>query len=121
MQKIKITPNPHVAAIFQGWSEDWSKEAKAEQKDSANQFHTVYKIAGELFTKGGELDANVVSALYNDCKQKVTMSKAMVDKVKSALTNDEEKAELLIKKINTTAQDAAYIVKELGQQMLEQA
>lgn len=32
-----------------------------------------------------------------------------------------KKAELLIKKINTTAQDAAYIVKELGQQMLEQA
>lgn len=46
------------------------KKQKQSKKDSANQFHTVYKIAGELFTKGGELDANVVSALYNDCKQK---------------------------------------------------
>lgn len=115
MQQVNIIPNPQIAIIFKGWASDWEKESQAEQKNMATKFHTVYKIAADLFIKGGEVDVQFLSALFEDCKQKLEMAQAMNKKVKAALSEDDERAEAIIAKITATAQDAAHVVRYLGQ------
>ncbi|MDV5168623.1 hypothetical protein [Photobacterium rosenbergii] len=115
MPQVNIVPNPQIAIIFKGWAEDWAKEGQTNQKDMANKFHTVYKIAADMFIKGGEVDMEFLSALFEDCKQKLENAQAMNAKVKAALSEDDERAEAIIKKITHAAQDAAHVVRYLGQ------
>ncbi|KJG11514.1 hypothetical protein UA38_13985 [Photobacterium kishitanii] len=120
MQPIKVQPNPQIAVIFKTWSTEWAKEVEAGKKDTANQFHTVYNIAADLFDKGGEIDIAVISALFNDCKKKTEMSEQLVNKIKISL-KDDERAQQLITKVNTAAQDAAFAMNYLGQLLLQSA
>ncbi|OAN18123.1 hypothetical protein A3K86_04265 [Photobacterium jeanii] len=121
MQKVQLTPNPQIAVIFKGWSNDWAKETQENQKDMANKFHTVYKIAADAFANGGEVEITFLSALFNDCKQKAEMAEAMNEKVKASLQADDERAQKIIAKVNTAAQDAAYVVKYLNTVLLQNA
>ncbi|KAE8178561.1 hypothetical protein [Photobacterium carnosum] len=121
MQPIKVQPNPQIAVIFKTWSTEWAKEAEAGKKDTANQFHTVYNIAADLFDKGGDIDISVISALFNDCKQKTEMAEQLVKKIQISLKDDDERAQQLIKKVNTAAQDAAFAMNYLGKLLLQSA
>ncbi|MEJ2762890.1 hypothetical protein VV869_02780 [Photobacterium sp. MCCC 1A19761] len=115
MQQVNIAPNPQIAVIFKGWAEDWAKDSQANQKDMATKFHTVYTIAADLFSKGGEIELTFISALFQDCKTKLEMAEAMNQKIKASLKADDARAELLIAKVNRAAQDAAHVVRYLGQ------
>ncbi|MGR5065260.1 hypothetical protein [Photobacterium sp. DNB22_13_2] len=115
MPQVNIIPNPQIAIIFKGWAEDWAKEGQTNQKDMANKFHTVYRIAADMFIKGGEVDMEFLTALFEDCKQKLENAQAMNEKVKLMFNKDDERADAIIAKINTTAQDAAHVVRYLGQ------
>ncbi|MDO6500742.1 hypothetical protein [Photobacterium sanguinicancri] len=121
MQKVKLTANPQIAVIFKGWSNDWAKESQADQKDMATKFHTVYKIAADAFANGEEVELTFVSALFSDCKQKAEMAAAMNEKVKASLQSDDERAQRIIAKVNTAAQDAAYVVNYLNNVLLQSA
>ena len=115
MPQVNIIPNPQIAIIFKGWAADWAGESQADKKDMATKFHTVYKIAADMFIKGGEVDIQFLSALFEDCKQKLESAQAMSEKVKAALSDDDERAEAIIAKITATAQDAAHVVRYLGE------
>lgn len=115
MQQVNIAPNPQIAIIFQGWAEDWAKESQANQKDMANKFHTVYKIAADVFSKGGDVELTFLSALFQDCQTKLEMAESMNEKIKATLQEDDARATLLIAKVTRTAQDAAHVVRYLGQ------
>ncbi|PSW09978.1 hypothetical protein C9I98_25475 [Photobacterium sanctipauli] len=117
-QQVNIIPNPQIAIIFKGWAEDWAKESQGDQKDMATKFHTVYRIAAEAFIKGGEVDLQFLNALFEDCKQKLENAQAMNEKIKLALKDDDERAQAIIAKVNTTAQDAAHVVRYLGQLLM---
>ncbi|MCP4954358.1 hypothetical protein AYY19_00465 [Photobacterium aquimaris] len=121
MQPIKVQPNPQIAVIFKTWSTEWAKDVEAGKKDAANQFYTVYNIAADLFAKGGEIDIAVISALFNDCKQKTEMAEQLVNKIKISLKEDDKRAQLLITQVNTAAQDAAFAMNYLGQLLLQSA
>lgn len=121
MKQINIAPNSQIAVIFKGWATDWAKDVQSDKKDMAKKFHTVYNIAGELFTKGGEVEASFVSALFNDCKKKSDMAEAMNQKVVASLQDDDELAQKIIAKVNAAAQDAAFVVNHLGQILLQSA
>lgn len=114
MQQVNIIPNPEIAIIFKDWANDWAKESDPSKKDMATKFFTVYKLAAEMFIKGGEVDLQFMSALFEDCKQKLEHAQEMNEKVRSALGDDTERAEAIIKKITHTAQDAAHVVRYLG-------
>ncbi|KLV05232.1 hypothetical protein ABT56_12725 [Photobacterium aquae] len=115
MQQVNLIPNPQIAIIFKGWADDWAKESDPSQKDTATKFHTVYRIAAELFLKGGAVELSLLNNLFEDCKQKLEHAHAMIKKIELALADDPQKAEAIIKKINTTAQDAAHVVRYLGE------
>ncbi|MCD9466863.1 hypothetical protein [Photobacterium iliopiscarium] len=119
MQPIQVQPNPQLAVIFKTWSTEWAKDVEAGKKDTANQFHTVYSIAADLFAKGGEIDVAVISALFNDCKQKTEMAEQLTNKIKIALKDDDDRAQQLITQVNTAAQDAAFAMNCLGQLLLK--
>lgn len=121
MQPIQVQPNPQLAVIFKTWSTEWAKDVEAGKKDTANQFHTVYSIAANLFAKGGEIDIAVISALFNDCKQKTEMAEQLVKKISNSLKDDDERAQQLITKVNTAAQDAAFAMNYLGQLLIKLA
>ena len=121
MQQVNIAPNPQIAVIFKGWAADWAKESQADKKDMATKFHTVYNIAAELFSKGGEVEMQFLSALFHDCKQKLEMAEAMNEKVKASLQGDDERAQAIIAKVNSAAQDAAHVVRYLGQLLMPAA
>ncbi|MGF1704036.1 hypothetical protein L4D09_27500 [Photobacterium makurazakiensis] len=115
MQQVNIIPNPQIAIIFKSWAEDWAKESQGDKKDMATKFHTVYKIAADMFTKGGDVEMQFLSALFEDCKQKLENAEAMNEKVKLAFKDDDERAQAIIAKVNSAAQDAAHVVRYLGQ------
>ena len=115
MPQVNIVPNPQIAIIFKSWAEDWAKEGQTNQKDMANKFHTVYKIAADIFIKGGEVDMQFLSALFEDRKQKLENAQAMNAKVKMMFSEDDARAKAITAKITTTAQDAAHVVRYLGQ------
>ncbi|GHA42311.1 hypothetical protein ACFFLZ_14080 [Photobacterium aphoticum] len=115
MQQVTIAPNPQIATIFQKWAEDWANEAQGDKKDTANKFHTVYNIAANMFQKGGEVDLQILHALFEDCKQKLENANAMNAKVKAALSEDDPRAKAIIGKITLTANDASHVVRYLGQ------
>ncbi|ELR63488.1 hypothetical protein C942_03504 [Photobacterium marinum] len=120
MQQVNIIANPHLATIFKSWAADWEKESQSGQKDMANKFHTVYTIASKLFIEGGEVELQFLNALLADCKQKCEMAIAMNEKVTASLNADDARAKAIIEKINTTAQDAAFVVRYL-EEMLKPA
>ncbi|MGF1717598.1 hypothetical protein [Photobacterium chitinilyticum] len=121
MQQVNIAPNPQIAVIFKGWAADWAKESQADKKDMATKFHTVYSIATKVFSEGGEVEMTFLSALFQDCKQKLEMAEAMNEKVKASLKDDDERAQAIIAKVNSAAQDAAHVVRYLGQLLMPAA
>ncbi|MGF1723931.1 hypothetical protein [Photobacterium nomapromontoriensis] len=115
MQLVNIAPNPQLAIIFKNWAEDWAKDVQEEKKDTATKFHTVYNIAADMFNKGGDVDMQILTLLFEDCKQKLENAHAMIAKVKAALNEDDPRAQAIISKITATANDASHVVRYLGQ------
>ncbi len=118
MQQVNVPANPQLAAIFKQWADNWGKETQGDKKDMATKFHTVYKIAADLFTEGGDTELQFLHSLFEDCKQKIEHADVMSKKIRLALKDDEARAQAMIATVNTTAQEAIHVVRYLGQLLM---